>query len=236
MKLDFGLSIVIPTLNEYHHIQGLLDCLTKHKNHQNLDIIVVDGGSTDGTLDVVLSYSAVLLVQSDIAARPNQMNLGAKHSKYDWLYFVHADIKLPESFYEDIQNASKSYLVGGYRYRFDSNHLLLKINAFFTRFPMMWCRGGDQTLFIKRKLFEELDGYDEYFSVMEDFDIIRRAKRKTRYFIIPKNVIVSARKYQSNSYFKVQLINLRAFRMFRKGKSPSVIRAYYKQALGLKDY
>ena len=85
-------------------------------------------------------------------------------------------------------------------------------------------------------LFEKLNGFDEYYCVMEDFDLLRRAKEIAKYHIIQKDVIVSARKYAANGYLKVQLANLRAFRMFNRGENPQKIRSYYKLALGLKDY
>lgn len=76
------------------------------------------------------------------------------------------------------------------------------------------CRGGDQSLFITRKIFDELQGYDEYYKIMEDYDIIIRARKKYAFKIIPKDIIVSARKYDHNSYFKVNITNLAVFIMF----------------------
>ncbi|MFY0605427.1 MAG: TIGR04283 family arsenosugar biosynthesis glycosyltransferase [Cyclobacteriaceae bacterium] len=236
MISEFRLSIIIPTLNEKTNIKNRLDFFQSYGSLDHIEIIVVDGNSTDGTQDVVRNYPFARLINSPVAARPNQMNMGATNAQYEWLYFLHADVQIPSSFFQDIYQASSTHLIGGYRYQFDSNHLLLKVNAFFTRFPMMWCRGGDQTLFIKRSFFEELSGFDEYFEVMEDFDIIKRAKKSTDYCIIPKNVIVSSRKYHHNGYWKVQRVNLKAFRMFRNGVDPKEIRIFYKKALGLKDY
>ena len=88
----------------------------------------------------------------------------------------------------------------------------------------------------KEHFLKKLGGYDEYYCVMEDFDLIARAKEITDYYIIPKDVIVSARKYTGNNYMKVQLTNLKAFKMYNKGVEPRRIRKYYKEALGLKDY
>ena len=231
-----NISIIIPTLNEVHNIEPLLRFFTEHKCQSNYEVIVVDGGSNDGTIEKVLAFSEVRLIEISNPSRARQMNAGAMASANDVFYFVHADVKLPESFFYDIKNALKASYYGGYRYQFDSGSVLLKINAFFTRFPMMWCRGGDQTLFITRSLFDKLDGFDERFCVMEDFDLLRRAAKIAAYRIIQKNVIVSARKYAGNGYLKVQMANLKAFRMFNKGVEPEKIRSYYKMTLGLKDY
>lgn len=231
-----NISIIIPTLNEEIYIRSLLIFLGNHQYSAKFEIIVVDGGSTDKTLYSISDIDGVKVIQSDVASRPVQLNIGANAAANDIFYFVHADARPPNSFYEDIRESLKSHKIGGYRCKFDSNHFLLKINAFFTRFPMMWCRGGDQTLFITRSFFEELGGYDERFCVMEDFDLLKRAMEHTAYHVIPKNVLVSSRKYVHNNYLKVQLANLKAFRMFKQGEEPGEIRKYYKETLKLVDY
>ncbi len=230
------ISIIIPTLNEARYIGRLLQLLTKQSKESKTEVIIVDGGSKDGTLDIISNFTGVKIIHSAVASRPVQLNLGARAAQFNILYFLHADVIPPSTFFEDIVKASKVSSVGGYRYRFDSGEWLLKINAWFTRFPMMWCRGGDQSMFIKKLLFDEIDGYDEYYSVFEDFDIIRRAQEYDDYFIIPKDVIVSARKYAHNGYFKVQMVNLKAFKMYRKGVKPDEIKAFYKKALSLRNY
>ncbi|MEP0367296.1 MAG: TIGR04283 family arsenosugar biosynthesis glycosyltransferase [Cyclobacteriaceae bacterium] len=230
------ISVIIPTLNEENNIGKRLKFFTNHKQRNLFEVIVVDGVSTDRTIDEITSNDHLTLLHSKTACRAVQMNLGAAQASHDILYFVHADVILPDSFFDDIMRAVKTYKIGGYRYQFDSNRVLLKLNAFCTRFPMAWCGGGDQTLFITKELFQKLDGFDERYCVMEDFDLVRRSKRFAKYHIIPKNVIVSARKYDRNGYLKVQIANLRAFKMFRKGADPGKIRAYYKEALSLEDY
>ncbi|MEQ8472422.1 MAG: TIGR04283 family arsenosugar biosynthesis glycosyltransferase [Marinoscillum sp.] len=230
------LSIIIPTLNEEENIDKLLSFLISHHDRSHFEIIVVDGGSGDGTLELITQYEDVFLIESELSSRSIQMNIGARNAQNEVLYFVHADVALPQSFYQDIKWALKKSPYGGYRYKFLSGNPLLKINGYFSRFPMMWCRGGDQTLFITQEFFEELGGFDEHYCVMEDFDLLRRAKPYATYYIIKNDVFVSARKYQDNNYLKVQLTNLKAFKMFNKGEPPSRIRNFYKAALGLKDY
>jgi GT2 family glycosyltransferase len=107
----------------------------------------------------------------------------------------------------------------------------LKVNSWFTRFDGVFSGGGDQTLFIKKALFEDLNGFDEKYIIMEDFDLVRRIRQKTEFRIIPKSIKVSARKYENNSWLRVQLVNLTVFIYFLSNKQPSKIKNLYCRLL-----
>lgn len=222
------LSIIIPTYNESKQIQILITALQK-SIHKNTEIIVCDGGSTDDTESIV-SKLGVAFYTSPIKGRSHQLNYGASKSKGDILYFVHADTLPPQTYFEDIEQAlSEGFPVGCYRFRFDSDKTMLKFNAYCTRFDRLMCRGGDQSLFITKTLFKKLGGYCENHKVMEDYDIIVRARKTEKFKIIPKDVIVSARKYDYNSYLKVNIANLLAFGMYyAKMDHERIIRVYRK--------
>jgi rSAM/selenodomain-associated transferase 2 len=224
-------SIIVPTLNEADNIGKLINFFKKYGNQSLIEIIVVDAHSHDDTEGVARKHGAVVL-QSTQRSRAAQMNLGAKTAKGDILYFVHADCTPPESFIADILSAvTEGYPIGCYRYKFDSNLFLLKFNGFFTRFQPLWCRGGDETLFITREVFSHLKGFDERYVIMEEYDFIRRARSYFAFKIIPKYALVSARKYHTNGWLRVQLANLTAFRMFNKGAEPVEIAATYRNML-----
>ena len=222
------LSIIIPTYNEAEHISQLLHHLQK-TSHQNFEIIVADGGSDDDTQKIV-ENTGVKLISSPEKGRAKQMNFAATQAKGDVLYFVHADSLPPITFIEDIEIALKEgFLIGCYRFKFNSNKKILKLNAYFTRFDRIMCRGGDQSLFVTKTLFNELNGYCEQHKLMEDYDIIIRARKKHPFKIIPKDVLVSARKYDHNSYLKVNIANLLAFMMFyAKVDHDKIIKVYKK--------
>jgi rSAM/selenodomain-associated transferase 2 len=225
------ISIIIPTLNEADNIGQLIRYLKHHATNVLLEIIVVDAQSADNTEGVARQAGAKVLT-SEKRSRAVQMNLGAQAAKGDILYFIHADCLPPKSYCTDILYfIEKNFDFGCYRYRFDSSSILLKINAFFTRFSPLWCRGGDETLFVKRSVFEELKGYDVYFSIMEDYDFIRRAKVHFNMKIMPQYALVSARKYETNSYLRVQWANFTVFRLFKKGIAPEIIEKKYRMLL-----
>ncbi|TKB97725.1 TIGR04283 family arsenosugar biosynthesis glycosyltransferase [Pedobacter cryophilus] len=222
------ISIIIPTYNEAEHIANLILQLQKN-NSKDYEILVVDAGSLDDTQNIA-KKSGVQVLESPVKGRSKQMNFAAKHSKGDVLYFVHADTLPPLSFFEDIkQSIAEGFQIGCFRFKFNSDKTMLKLNSYFTRFDRLMCRGGDQSLFITRKLFDELNGYCEQHKVMEDYDIIIRARKKYAFKIIPKNVLVSARKYDYNSYLKVNIANLTAFMMFyAKADHDRIIKVYKK--------
>ncbi len=224
------ISIIIPTINESATIQGLVQSLLLHARNE-VEVLVCDAGSTDNTPELAMLAGAKVIM-SKIRGRAAQMNDGALAAQGDILYFVHADVKVHSDYETDIYQAVREgFDLGCYRYQFNSKHLLLKINAFFTRFDRIWCRGGDQTLFITRACFDALNGFRSDFSIMEDYDLILRARQCYSFKIIPKNVIVSARKYETNSYLRVQWANLTMMRMWKKGVSQSEMTDTYRKLL-----
>lgn len=221
------LSVIIPTLNEAENIRELIPFLQKHGGDFISEIIVVDGGSKDETFQIAESLGAKVL-KSKEKSRAMQLNLGARHATANTLFFVHADTRPTRSFAEDLQIATiKGYKAGCFRYKFDSDTFLLKVNSWFTRYNGVFSGGGDQTLFISRDFFNTLGGYDSKFCLMEDFELVKRIKSITKFYIIPKTMTVSARKYQDNSWLRVQLANLFVFTLFHFGVAPEMLKKSY---------
>ena len=93
------------------------------------------------------------------------------------------------------------------------------------------CRGGDQTLFIKRNEFNIVGGYNPHYRIMEEYDFMRKARKQLKFKIIPKDVVVSARKYEENSYFRVNLANFIVFNLYRGGASQKKLISTYNSML-----
>lgn len=227
------ISIIIPTYNEAQHISRTVTHLRKYSRANVIEILVVDGGSTDETVTLAASAGALVL-QAPEKGRAIQMNYGARHSRGAVLYFVHADTLPPDTYVQDIENAcAKGWQIGNFRYRFDSKSLLLRFNAFFTQFSFMFCQGGDKTLFVHRDLFFSLGGYDTRYVVMEEYDFLRRAKKAGfQWVVLPCPCLVSARKYEYNSWLKVQLANIVVFNLWAfQLAAPSVLKRIYHAML-----
>ncbi len=225
------ISVIIPTFNEADHIASLVTFIRRLARKEVIQILVVDSGSDDATCTKAEKAGATVITTLR-KSRASQMNLGAQHARGDILYFVHADVKLIPSVVDDIlESLDEGFDSGCYRYVFDSDRLLLKFNCYFNRFSGIMCRGGDQTLFIKKSVFFSLGGFDEHFTIMEDYDFLIRLRKRYSFRIIPKNIIVSARKYETNSWVRVQIANLSVFVMFFLRRSPGEMKRIYKNLL-----
>lgn len=231
MRSENTISIIIPVWNEANNLEELLPILLESKRHKVLEVLVVDGGSLDDSIDIAKRCNARVIL-SPLKSRAAQLNLGAKHANGDILYFIHADSRPMMSFEEDILRAiSEGIEAGCYRYKFDSTSKLLKINSWFTRFNGVFAGGGDQTLFISKSLFNELGGYDERFTIMEDFELVKRIRKVTKFKVLQKSILVSARKYETNSWLSVQWANFLAIMAFKMGVHPESIKTLYLSRL-----
>lgn len=226
------LSIIIPALNEEKLIVQTIEFLFKNSDSRLAEIIVVDGKSDDQTAEFSEKAGAKILMLP-VRNRAAQMNFGAQKAVGNVLYFVHADTHPPISFMDDIEKSIREGVkMGCFRYRFDSKKWLLKFNAWWTRFPMSWCQGGDKTFFIEKTAFLELGGYDEKMVVMEEYEFFQRARKRLGSLkIVAKNALVSARKYERNSWLRVNLANLLMFNLWRLGVQPTSLKQLYVKIL-----
>ncbi len=225
-----NITIIIPTHNEAAQIERLIHHLRQYTQAQ---ILVANSPSTtDNTAELALTTGAEIL-NCPRAGRAPQMNYAAKQTTADILYFVHADTLPPASFMADIEQALKrGNDLGYFSYQFESEKLLLKFNSFFTRYDGLFAGGGDQTLFIRRTAFEQLGGFHDELRLMEDFDLVKRARRAgLKHCLIPKNALVSARKYDNNSWMRVNLVNLWVFLLFHCGVSSDRLCQTYRKLL-----
>ena len=224
-------SIIIPTFNEEGNIGKLVAWLQQYRTGALAEIIVSDGGSADATLKEAARHGAQAVV-SPVKGRSGQMNYGASLAKGNVLYFVHADTFPPTSYLDDIEKAIHSgYDLGRYRTKFDSKKMILKLNAWATRFDFFICMGGDQTLFIRKSLYESCGGFREDMKIMEEYEFCQRARKSGRYRIMKGSALVSARKYDTNSWLTVQLANSKVVSLFKQGASQQEMLETYQHML-----
>jgi rSAM/selenodomain-associated transferase 2 len=206
------LSIIIPILNEAENIKRLLQHLNTNCNPDNIsEIIVVDGGSNDGSQELLKRFIGSSVSKSDIKlltsqkGRAKQMNLGAKTAQGDILYFLHADSFPPKNFDKYIINeVENGHLAGCFRMQFNNNHWWLRLAGWLTQFQWRACRGGDQSQFITKKLFHEIGGYNENYTIYEDNILINELYNRKQFKVINKKVTTSARRYKKHGIWKLQ--------------------------------
>lgn len=222
------LTIIIPTLNEENNLSTLLPYLNSYKDEYT-EIIVVDASCSNDQCALVCDNNHVERVTCNQASRAAQMNRGAKVAKGDIFYFLHADARPPKTFINDIRvTLVDDNDIGIFSYRFDKDSVLLRINAKFTRKKGVFSGGGDQSICIKKETFDSLGGFDTRFCIMEDFRLFHQAKKKgLKYRVIPHDLTISARKYEKNSYLRVNITNLMAFSMYYLGSKPENIKKMY---------
>ncbi|WP_018127339.1 TIGR04283 family arsenosugar biosynthesis glycosyltransferase [Balneola vulgaris] len=226
------LSIIIPVYNEEETLPSLLETLSVLLNDGSCEVLVVDGGASQQIRNVCGQYS-VEYISSNVG-RAVQMNAGAAQAKSEVLYFLHADSELPSGFLESILRAKQKGIDAGcFRLRFYPAHPILDFYAWFTRFDINLFRFGDQSLFIKKEVFQEIGGFDESLQVMEDQEIIHRIKKVATFKVLEDSIGTSARKYEQVGRLRLQWIFIGVVVLYYLGISQSIIKDFYLKQLQL---
>ncbi|MCB0484292.1 MAG: TIGR04283 family arsenosugar biosynthesis glycosyltransferase [Flavobacteriales bacterium] len=198
------LSVVIPVFNEEKFIGQSLKIVFDHAAVPP-EVIVVDGQSTDGTCCEVQKFH-VKLLQPPGRGRAFQMYTAAAGAAGDVLLFLHADSVPPPGYDKLILAAVEAgALAGCFQLRFSRRTAFFKFFEFFTRFPFLLCRGGDQGLFITKALYKRIGGFNPNLLIMEDIDIIKRIKKQTHFTILTQKIETSTRKYDQHGAFGLQM-------------------------------
>lgn len=224
------ISILIPARNEAAQLPALLEFLLAAPGREHLrEIILSDGQSSDNTVDIARSFG-VRIVLNPCPGRALQMNSAAAVAGGDILYFLHADSLPPRDFIPQIiDKIGKGYDAGCFRLKFDHPHWFLRVNAWFTRFNVNAIRFGDQSLFIRKNLFDSIGGFREDLIIMEDQEIVYRIVKKGKFGIISDYVITSARKYRVNGVYRMQAIFFYLYFSYLFGQNQQKLIAKYRK-------
>lgn len=187
-------SIIIPTWQEAAGIEACLKALQPLR--EQAEILVVDGGSDDGTPKLARPWADRVLTSP--RGRARQMNAGAKSARGEILVFLHADTHLPERALEEIAKALTCHHWGRFDVRLDSRHPLLRLVAALInlRSRMTSIATGDQAIFVSRKVFWQAGGFPEQ-PLMEDIELCRRLKSQGPPACLKTKVVSSARRWES---------------------------------------
>ncbi len=227
------ISIIIPAHNEKNNLEKLIPYLENLSSPVAYEILIaISPNNKDGTKTITHSNKTTF-INCAKSGRASQMNCASMAAKGDILVFLHADVIPPNSFLTDIyKTLSKNIEAGFFSYKFNSDNFFLKINSSFTSKDSIFTGGGDQCLFIKTKTFAFLNGFNEKQVLMEDFEIFKRIKKNNiPYTIINNDLIVSSRKYEKNSYLRVNLSNFILVVLFKFGCSPEKLKKIHTKLI-----
>ena len=232
------LSIIIPLLNEADNLPELIAHIAS-LDPAPQQVILVDGGSVDGSVAIaksVLKSTEIAQLAIDwhiiesTVGRAQQMNAGAMLATGDVLLFLHADTELPADAIDNVQQAIAQYDWGRFDVRLDSCEPLLKIVGFVInkRSRLMSIATGDQAIFIKKSIFEQIGGYPDQ-PLMEDIELCKRLKKFARPACLKSKVITSARRWQQYGTWRTIFLMWQLRFDYWRGVSPNVLKQrYYK--------
>lgn len=225
------ISIIIPVLNEAKNIEYFLK---QFKPCWEIEIIIVDGGSTDKTQAKIAELAAsdrqIKLVTNSQLGRANQMNCGAALATGEILLFLHADTILPINYQQVMQDIlnQKDVIVGAFQLSINSpkKSLILVTKIVNLRSRFLSLPYGDQGFFITKNNFSYLGGFAD-LPIMEDFNFIQKAKRHGKIFIADTAVITSPRRWQKLGIIKTTIINQLIIIGYYLKISPERLRNFY---------
>ena len=221
------ISIIIPVYNESEGLAALFAVLEPLKDE--CEIIFVDGGSSDGTPEMIEKLGGTLLRSPK--GRANQMNHGAAAAKGEVLCFLHADSTPPASALSQIREVlGRGYRIGCFPLRFSCNHPFMLIHALLSNLRVR-VRGiafGDQGIFLQKSLFDELGGFAS-IPLMEDYQLSLDVSKAGYTFGMAKGkMITSARRYMAGGRLRTMWRMKKLQRRFRRGDNIEEIANAYK--------
>lgn len=195
------ISIIIPTLNEAANIVSLINLIRSIE--PDIEIIVADGGSSDGTVEIATRLKASVVHSP--AGRGGQMHAGAMKSTGDILWFVHADSSFSPDAVSQIETALKSSPVigGNLTIRFDGQSRPARFMTwFYPRLRSLGLMYGDSGLFLRREVYERIGGFRS-LPLFEDIDLIDRIRKEGNLVNLGAEIVTSSRRFEQTSFIPV---------------------------------
>lgn len=225
------ISVIVPALNEAGRLPHLLAALRIQEAAH--DVIVVDGGSTDGTLEIARAGGATTIQSAP--GRGGQLNAGAQCARGDVLLFLHADSGLPLGALSAVDVAlaqEPSALGGNFRLLFDGEDgFSTWLNGFYAWLRRRGFYYGDSGIFVRRTAYDELGGFKP-IPLMEDYDFVRRLERAGQTLCISAPPLVtSARRFGGRHAVAIVTRWLKIHAYYHLGVSPArLVKIYDRQS------
>jgi rSAM/selenodomain-associated transferase 2 len=221
------ISLILPVLNEARFLSETLPLLS---TLDQTEIIVVDGGSRDGSPEIARRYTP--LVFSDGPGRGRQMNAGASRATGEVLLFLHADSRVDASALSTLREAlsgADHVIVGGaFRLEIESKRFGIRLIAAGANFRSRWLglAYGDQGIFVRSSVFRRLGGYPE-IPLMEDVSFVRRLRKEGKMILLSNPVVTSPRRWEKEGLFFTTVRNWTLLTLYLMGASPRCLSRWY---------
>jgi len=184
-------SVVIPVLNEAETIDA---CLDQFDPDGSIEVLVVDGGSEDGTADRVQAHAKARLIRADAQGRAHQMNQGGREATGRVVLFLHSDCELPDAWEHDVRQVMDQQDVVGGRFRLAiaDESLSFRLIAFFStlRSRFLGITYGDQGIFVRKSVFDSVGGFPPRM-IFEDSEFCDQIAKRGR-FVMTKSAVKSS--------------------------------------------
>jgi rSAM/selenodomain-associated transferase 2 len=220
------LSIIVPILNEAKGIEPFLKHLLELDG--DYEVIVVDGGSEDGTAEIASRYVQVISAER---GRAKQMNAGARETRGEVLLFLHADCRLPRGAIEAVEDAlaDTAYVGGCFTLSLDEDGLIYRLISLLTSLRMrLTCRmTGDEGIFVRREVFERMGGFRE-MALMEDWEFSGRLRSYGKVRQLPLKITASARRWKRWGVWRTFWLMQKLKLLYFLGVPPAELRKLYE--------
>jgi rSAM/selenodomain-associated transferase 2 len=221
------LSIIMPVLDEAERVAAALAALAPYR-HNGAEVIVVDGGSRDGTAEIARPHADAVVTAP--RGRATQMNAGAAVAQGDVLLFLHADTRLPDGadqlIHDGLARSGRAW--GRFDIAIAGSGALLTAVAFTmnVRSRLTGIATGDQAMFVTRDAFDRIGGFAD-IALMEDIDLSRRLKRVSRPLCLRARVTTSGRRWEQHGVLRTILLMWRLRLAYFLGAEPASLARRY---------
>ncbi len=221
-------SVIIPTLNEAEMIRTCIQHVRQATLDANVEIIVVDGGSSDQTI-VLANQLKVKIIHSQ-KGRDRQCNVGAQAANGDLLLFLHADTFLPADTFSFLSTffQNTDVKIGKFHTRYIEQHWALQLHDRFGHIDSAYSAFGDQCMTIRKSFFEELKGFPA-IPLFEDVALFRAARKKTKIHTFPLPLTISGRRFLDNGIVWQSMFNFGILTLYLMGVSPRWLAQFYNK-------
>ena len=226
------ISVIIPSLNEEASMKKTLDALSRMVNVN--EIIVVDGGSKDQTVEIVERYERIKklrLVKLENANRGTQLNEGARHAEGDIFWFIHADTRAIQGSGKQIKKFMNYSEVAGGNFEIIFSGEKLRAKFLTWLYPHLRSIGlayGDSAFFVRKESFNKIGGFRDY-PLFEDVDLYKRLRKVGRFVHIKMPVTASSRRFEDRLFIWIFIKWALRQGLYWIGVPPGFLGKYYRE-------